>query len=97
MKKCLVQYLGIHASFKSDLCSATFRTVLKLSRNLSEKYNFVNIHLGDIISFVVTFAYYINIGIKHCFSCINVCQVPREVLKTEAKVSFLRQDGHRQV
>ena len=24
------------------------------------------------------------IGIKHCFSCINVCQVPREVLKTEA-------------
>ena len=24
-----------------------------------------------------------NIGIKHCFSCINVCQVPREVLKTE--------------
>ena len=25
------------------------------------------------------------IGIKHCFSCINVCQVPREVLKTEAE------------
>ena len=25
-----------------------------------------------------------NIGIKHGFSCINVCQVPREVLKTEA-------------
>ena len=25
------------------------------------------------------------IGIKHVFSCINVCQVPREVLKTEAK------------
>ena len=24
------------------------------------------------------------IGIKHCFSCINVCQVPREVLKTSA-------------
>ena len=27
----------------------------------------------------------INIGIKHGFSCINVCQVPREVLKTEAE------------
>ena len=26
-----------------------------------------------------------NIGIKHGFSCINVCQVPREVLKTEAE------------
>ena len=27
----------------------------------------------------------IIIGIKHGFSCINVCQVPREVLKTEAE------------
>ena len=26
----------------------------------------------------------INIGIKHGFSCINIRQVPREVLKTEA-------------
>ena len=26
-----------------------------------------------------------NIGIKHGFSCINVCQVPREMLKTEAE------------
>ena len=25
------------------------------------------------------------IGIKHGFSCINVCQVPREMLKTEAE------------
>ena len=25
-----------------------------------------------------------NIGIKHGFSCINICQVPREMLKTEA-------------
>ena len=35
--------------------------------------------------------YYLNqpniiiIGIKHGFPCINVCQVPREMLKTEAK------------
>ena len=28
---------------------------------------------------------FLNIGIKHGFSCINVCQVPREVLKTEAE------------
>ena len=26
-----------------------------------------------------------NIGIKHGFSCINVCQVQREMLKTEAE------------
>ena len=26
----------------------------------------------------------LNIGIKHGFPCINVCQVPREMLKTEA-------------
>ena len=28
---------------------------------------------------------HINIGIKHGFSCINICQVPWEVLKTEAE------------
>ena len=28
---------------------------------------------------------YINIGIKHTFSCINIRQVPWEVLKTEAE------------
>ena len=27
---------------------------------------------------------FFNIGIKHGFSCINIRQVPREVLKTEA-------------
>ena len=29
---------------------------------------------------------YFSIGIKHGFSCINICQVPWEVLKTEAFV-----------
>ena len=33
----------------------------------------------------VRYACIFNIGIKHGFSCINVCQVPREVLKTEAE------------
>ena len=28
---------------------------------------------------------YMNIEIKHGFLCINVCQVPRELLKTEAE------------
>ena len=28
---------------------------------------------------------YYNIGIKHGFPCINVCQVPRVMLKTETK------------
>ena len=27
----------------------------------------------------------IIIGIKHVFPCINVCQVPRKLLKTEAE------------
>ena len=26
-----------------------------------------------------------SIGIKHGFPCINICQVPREVLKTEVE------------
>ena len=26
-----------------------------------------------------------NVGIKHVFPCNNVCQVPRELLKTEAE------------
>ena len=28
---------------------------------------------------------FFNIGIKHGFPCINICQVPWEVLKTEAE------------
>ena len=28
---------------------------------------------------------HVNIGIKHAFPCINICQVPREVLKTEVE------------
>ena len=35
-------------------------------------------------SVVNVFVFYI-IGIKHGFSCINIRQVPREVLKTEAE------------
>ena len=42
---------------------------------------------NDCIKHIIrqTLVHYINIGIKHGFSCINVCQVPREVLKTEAE------------
>ena len=28
----------------------------------------------------------VNTGIKHAFSCINILQVPKEMLKTEGKV-----------
>ena len=31
-----------------------------------------------------------NIGIKHSFSCINIRQVPREVLKTEAEAAVFK-------
>ena len=33
---------------------------------------------------IEAFSGQLNIGIKHGFSCINISQVPREVLKTEA-------------
>ena len=43
------------------------------------KMNIISIrkHMADTVG--------VNIGIKHGFSCINVCQVPREMLKTEAE------------
>ena len=40
--------------------------------------------LGELVfknTFITSFKI---IGIKHAFPCINVCQVPREMLKTEA-------------
>ena len=33
---------------------------------------------------IILFHIHFTIGIKHGFPCINVCQVPREMLKTEA-------------
>ena len=40
-------------------------------------FNYAHSGLKDHKSF--------NIGIKNGFSCINICQVPWEVLKTEAE------------
>ena len=40
---------------------------------------------GEAALVIFIFASFFNIGIKHGFSCINVCQVLREVLKTEAE------------
>ena len=34
---------------------------------------------------IITITSVMNIEIKHGFPCINVCQVPREMLKTEAE------------
>ena len=39
---------------------------------------------GECCFFSVLFYHY-NIGIKHGFSYINICQVTREVLKTESR------------
>ena len=43
---------------------------------------------GRLVQFVATLFLHRsldNIGIKHCFSCINIRQAPWEVLKTEAE------------
>ena len=40
---------------------------------------------GRLSFMIVIFPSDFIIGIKHCFSCINIRQVPREVLKTEAR------------
>ena len=37
------------------------------------------------VCFVLICPFNVNIGIKHGFSCINIRQVPWEVLKTEAE------------
>ena len=34
---------------------------------------------------VILFVLFFNKGIKYDLSCINVCKVPREMLKTEAE------------
>ena len=34
--------------------------------------------------------YLTNIGIKHGFPCINICKVPREVLKTRSKTPHIQ-------
>ena len=39
-------------------------------------------------AFILVSSLCFNIGIKHGFSCINILQVPREVLKTEAGRDF---------
>ena len=56
----------------------TFVWRLRLSSPLSTR--------GQVgfAAIVILFIPVINIGIKHGFSCINIRQVPREVLKTEA-------------
>ena len=47
-----------------------------------QHFRFLLYEYTDHVDFLVI----IIIGIKHGFSCINIRQVPWEVLKTEAKV-----------
>ena len=50
--------------------------------NLNSKLKF---QMGIFcISIYAIYIFFFNIGIKHGFPCIYVCQVPREMLKTEA-------------
>ena len=42
-------------------------------------------HSGRLYYVIVAVLGNFNIGIKHGFSCINIRQVPWEVLKTEAE------------
>ena len=59
-----------------------------LTLQRSEKQVIVIVTVSNIILILVTYTCNERvhiIGIKHGFSCINVCQVPRKVLKTEAK------------
>ena len=43
-----------------------------------------NLMILGIIFFLTCFLWPFSIGIKHGFRCINVCQIPREMLQTEA-------------
>ena len=51
--------------------------------NADESYTKLTARPSNFIRFVSDFQAF-NIGIKHDFSCINICQVPWEVMKTEA-------------
>ena len=62
--------------------------MILLTLQRSEKQVIVIVTVSNIILILVTYTCNERvhiIGIKHGFSCINVCQVPREVLKTEAE------------
>ena len=50
--------------------------IYKANADVSKTLTIVKVHGPLLVK--------INIGIKHGFSCINIRQVPREVLKTEA-------------
>ena len=54
----------------------------RTDKRQGENYIPRGINAGGIIKMLSP---HFNIGIKHGLSRINVCQVPREVLKTEAK------------
>ena len=50
------------------------------------KYEHIDIvHYVLISKYHLLYQLFLIIGIKHVFPCINVCQVPRELLKTEAE------------
>ena len=66
--------LGLHCSYVTDAVYCFFFCFFFL-------YN----SWHDSNTSVCTGDFHYNIGIKHVFSCINIRQVPWEVLKTEAE------------
>ena len=91
---CLI--VKILLTYYTKSISKIINTKLDHAEPLSLSIRLYNIELNDLISGpfgslisgpgcskLTTLL--VNIGIKHGFSCINVCQVPREVLKTEAE------------
>ena len=61
--------------------------MLEYSTNINDKRYILghNKNINDYRYMLVHNTKINNIGIKHCFSCINIRQVPREVLKTKAE------------
>ena len=70
---------------------------ISLAKNINKTLNWnkylSNLVISNSARFYVqlkSLTLYCNIGIKHGFSCINIRQVPWEVLKTEAEGSLVR-------
>ena len=68
----------------AEVRNAKSRRFLTFLRNFLMSFA-VSWALDSVTSFFFRKRHVTNIGIKHGFSCINIRQVPWEVLKTEAE------------
>ena len=80
-KKCIHLSIGIHLS---EQTVQTMQTQIKRHRTPRL------IRVDTILPFPTICSFgQISMGIRHGFSCINIRQVPREVLKTETWQMFM--------